>query len=100
MLVDDGQEIVGEISYTITWSGADYSALIADPSVIMDLSEGGFMPEGDFRIQILRADFNSGAGPFPDNNDVVTFNGDDYVVKMHRQLPASAFIELMIATNF
>lgn len=99
MLADDGIEIVADLGYTVTWKATDYSALVSDPDISVDLNEGGFMPEGDFKIKVLRAAFNAGAGPFPQDRDIVTFSGNEYVVTTPESMPDSAFIELMISTN-
>ena len=99
MLADDGIEIVNDLGYVVTWKGADYAALVSDPDVSVDLNEGGFMPEGDFKIKILRAAFNGGAGPFPQDREVITFDGNEYVITTPESMPASAFLELMIATH-
>ena len=97
-LAEDSKQIVAEIGHTVTWQETDYPAIASDPDITAELSEGGFMPEGDFRIKIRREEFNNGAGPYPKINDRVTFDGDVYRVIAERNKGQSAFVILMIET--
>ena len=51
----DMAEVFGEISTPIEWNGHPYQAVIADPSVQLDLQSGGFLPQSDFAVKVLRA---------------------------------------------
>jgi hypothetical protein len=51
----DMAEVFGEISTPIEWNGHTYQAVIADPSVQLDLQSGGFLPQSDFAVKVLRA---------------------------------------------
>ena len=51
----DMAEVFGEISTPIEWNGHTYQAVIADPSVQLDLQSGGFLPQSDFAVKLLRA---------------------------------------------
>jgi hypothetical protein len=97
MLAEDGKQIVEEIGDRVTWNGSEFSALVGDPDVSVDLDQGGLMPTGDFVVKILRADF--GAGSFPEEGDVVTFEGKRYVVTRSLNKASSAWVRLDIATN-
>ena len=50
----DMDEVFGEISTPIEWNGHIYQAVIADPSVQLDLQTGGFLPQSDFAVKVLR----------------------------------------------
>lgn len=50
----DMAEVFGEISTPIEWNGHTYQAVIADPSVQLDLQTGGFIPQSDFAVKVLR----------------------------------------------
>lgn len=50
----DMAEVFGEISTPIEWNGQTYQAVIADPSVQLDLQTGGFLPQSDFAVKVLR----------------------------------------------
>jgi hypothetical protein len=51
----DMAEVFGEISTPIEWNGHTYQAVIADPLVQLDLQSGGFLPQSDFAVKVLRA---------------------------------------------
>jgi len=95
-LADAIPEMISEIGQTVTWSGTAYSAIVSDPDVTVDLEEGGFTPEGSFRVKIPRSAFNNGAGPFPQINDRITFDGDIYKVIGEKNKGESAFVALSI----
>ena len=50
----DMAEVFGEISTPFEWNGHTYLAVIADPSVQLDLQTGGFVPQSDFAVKVLR----------------------------------------------
>ena len=50
----DMAEVFGEISTPIEWNGHTYQVVIADPSVQLDLQTGGFVPQSDFAVKVLR----------------------------------------------
>jgi hypothetical protein len=95
-LAADSIQMVSEIGHTITWSGSEYPCIASDPDVEVDMAEGGFMPQGSFRIKVRRAAFNDGAGPFPQINDRVTFYSEVYRVIAERNKGESAFVILSI----
>ena len=51
----DMAEVFGEISTPVEWNGHTYQAVVADPSVQLDLQSGGFLPQSDFSVKVLRA---------------------------------------------
>ena len=51
----DMPQVFGEISTPIEWNGHIYQAVIAYPSVQLDLQTGGFLPQSDFAVKVLRA---------------------------------------------
>lgn len=95
-LASDSIQMVEEIGHTITWSGTSYPCIASDPDVSVDMEEGGFMPQGSFRIKVRRAEFNAGAGPFPQINDRITFDSEVYRVISERNKGESAFVILSI----
>lgn len=100
-LADCGAEIVGQISdETVVWKGTSYDAIVSTPEVSVDLESGGLMAEGEFRVKILRAAFNAGAGPFPQDGDTLTYDGDTFVTpNASRQRAGSAFIVFDLASH-
>jgi len=51
----DMAEVFGEISTPVEWNGRTFQSVIADPSVQLDLQSGGFLPQSDFAVKLLRA---------------------------------------------
>lgn len=97
MLARDAVDIIADIGEVATWNGTNYNVILGDPDVSSDLEEGGFVLDGDFVLKFLRADFASGAGPFPENNDRITYDGDVYKITSSTQRVDSAFIKTVIA---
>lgn len=97
MLAADAPSIVAEIGFTCVWEGTTYACIATDPDVGIDLEDGGLLVDGTVRIKIQRSLFNGGAGPFPDDNDRITFDGDVYKVTRSRARPGSAFVVLTIS---
>ena len=99
LLADDGAEIVADLGHNVIWSGNNYAALVGEPDVSVSLETGGFVADGEFTIKILRAAFALGAGPFPQNGDVLTYDAKNYVITRQRQKADSPFIQLDIETT-
>lgn len=96
LLAQDAAQIISQIGHRAEWKGSTYDCLIADPDVDVDLQEGGFLPSGTFTLKFLRSDFNDGAGPFPDQNDRVTYDGEVYKVTSYINKADSPFIKVSI----
>lgn len=97
LLARDSSQIIDQIGHTVTWEGTSYDCVISEPDVSIDLQEGGFMPEGDYSVKIRRAAFNNGAGPFPQNNDQITYDGDVYKITGTSHKAGSAYIKMSVA---
>jgi hypothetical protein len=98
MLAADAAEIVGDIGSKVTWKGAEYDALVAEPTVTLDLEEGGIASSGDFEIRIPRAQF--GNGDTPQEGQVITFEGKRYAIKRGGfERKSDAFIRITLSTN-
>ena len=89
----DMAEILDEIGVSVVWSGGEYSAILADPRVELDLQSGGFMPESDYSLKIRRADMEG----IPAIRDVIEVQGQNYVVKGITNRPSSSVIVFHIA---
>lgn len=97
LLARDAKQMLPDIGHVATWEGTEYDCFLVDPDVSIDLQEGGFLPEGLFTLKFLRADFNDGAGPFPQDNDRITYDGEVYKVTAAVNKAESAHIKLSIA---
>jgi hypothetical protein len=95
MLADDSLEILGDIGHTCTWKAASYPCIIGEPDMQVDLQEGGLMPEGAFNIKIRRAAFAD--GPFPQENDRITYGGNVYKILSPTNKEGSAYIRIVLA---
>ncbi|NDD52890.1 hypothetical protein EBZ39_03250 [bacterium] len=90
----DMAEVLEDIGLAVTYDSNEYSAILADPRVELDLQSGGFMPESDFSLKVRRADLG---GWTPAIRDVVTVRDVDYVVKALTDRPSSPMLVLHIA---
>ena len=97
MLAEDSTEILGDIGHTCSWKGNTYACVIGEPDMQVDLQEGGLMPEGAFNIKIPRAAFSNGSGPFPQENDRITYGGIVYKILSPTNKVGSAYIKIVLA---
>jgi hypothetical protein len=97
MLSEDSIEILGDIGQVCYWKGTQYPCIIGEPDMQVDLQEGGLLPEGAFNIKIRRVAFSSGAGPFPQENDRVTYGGIVYKILSPTNKVDSAYIKIVLA---
>jgi hypothetical protein len=97
MLAEDSLEILGDIGQTCSWKGNTYDCVLGEPDMQVDLQEGGLIPEGAFNLKIRRAEFNDGAGPFPQENDRVTYDGIVYKILSPTNKADSAYIRIILA---
>ncbi len=88
--------IIGEIGIPITWNGADYTAIVADPQVQLDLQSGGFLPEADFQVKLRKATLPE---PWPKTRQTVTFRGETYAIKGITDRPSSPLLILHVARS-
>lgn len=97
MLAEDSAEILADIGHSCSWKGASYDCFVGELDLEVDLNEGALMPEGSFTIKIPRADFNSGAGPFPQENDRLSYDSKTYKITSSHNKDGSAYIRLIVS---
>jgi hypothetical protein len=94
----DAAEIICDLGHTVTWAGTEYDCLVSEPSVTLDLEEGGMMPSGDFEVRIPRVQFGTGATP--QDGQVATFEDNRYIIKRGAVSRRNdAYIRLTLSTN-
>ncbi len=98
-LADDLVQIVGEIGHTIRWKNANYPCTVTEPTADSELSGGGFIQDGSFRVKIPRKCFNNGQGPFPSDNDRMEFDSEVWRVTVDSNKPGSAFFIITISAS-
>lgn len=86
----DAEEIAAEIARAVTFRDAPARALIADPSIGDNLMDGGFVPDGNFLLKFIAADFTAGTAPKVGEKVVVYEKRFKIRTVNHR--PPSAFI--------
>lgn len=73
-----------DLSTSITFSGAAYTAVVGDESRGNDPVEAGFLGDDSIDCIILLSDFTTN----PDRGDKITINGTDFRVQSYRDDPA------------
>lgn len=91
-LAADMAEVLGEIGVPITWNGNTYQAIVADPSVQLDLQTGGFLPQSEFAIKLLRSLLPT----LPAVGQVLQMQGRNYVINGLTDKPTSPMLALHV----
>jgi len=90
----DFAAIFAEAGIDLTWDGATYRAVLADPRVELDLQTGGFLPEADFQVKIRKAELPD---PGPRTRQTVVIRGESYAIKGLTDRPTSPLLILHVA---
>lgn len=84
--VDAGlAEIAAEIGVAMTWSGNNYTVLLDDPEVGLDLDTGGFQITADYRVKVRRSILPS----IPTVKDAVVIATKTYRIQAVTNKPTS-----------
>ena len=89
----DFPSILEENGVDITWQGRNYRALIGDPNVQVDLQSGGFLPQGNFSVKLLRSALET----MPEHGDVITLDGKPYAITSISHKPGHPIVTFTIA---
>ena len=73
----DVAQIASEAGATVTWNGAEYTAIIGEPAIAVDLVTGGLSEGADFVVKFVRADLTDGKPAF---KDAITIDSVKYYV--------------------
>ena len=85
--------ILEETGIEVTWNGATYKAVVADPRVELDLQTGGFLPEADFQVKLRKAALPD---PGPKPRQTLTIRGETYAIKGITDRPTSPLLILHV----
>lgn len=92
-IATDFTSLLEEAGADITWKGRTYRALIGDPNVQVDLQSGGFLPQGNFTVKLLRSQLET----MPEHGEVITLDGKPYAITAISHKPGHPIITLTIA---
>jgi len=85
--------LLEETGVDITWQGRTYRALIGDPSVQVDLQAGGFLPQGNFTVKLLRSSLET----MPEHGEVIILDGKPYAITAISHKPGHPIVILTVA---
>ncbi len=88
-------EVFDDIAQPVEWQGETYQAVVADPSVSLDLQTGGFLPQADFLVKLRRATLSS----LPALGQLLTIQGAQYQISGITNKPTSPLIVLQVSRS-
>lgn len=91
----DLTEVFDDIAQSVEWQGATYQAVVADPSVSLDLQNGGFLPQADFVVKLRRDDLSA----WPVLGQLLTIQGTPYQISGITDKPTSPLIVLQVSRS-
>jgi len=89
----DFASLLEETGVDIIWQGRSYPALIGDPNVQVDLQSGGFLPQGNFSVKLLRGHLET----MPEHGEVIILDGKPYAITAISHKPGHPIVILTIA---
>jgi len=92
-IASDFASLLDETGVDIIWQNRTYRALIGDPNVQVDLQSGGFLPQGNFTVKLLRSQLET----MPEHGEVITLDGKPYAITAISHKPGHPIITLTIA---
>jgi hypothetical protein len=94
-IATDLAEVFDEIAQSIIWNGATHQAVVADPSVSLDLQSGGFLPQADFLVKLRRDTLST----LPALGQLVTIQATTYQISGITDKPTSPLIVLQVSRS-
>ena len=94
-IATDLTEVFDDIAQSVEWQGETYQAVVADPSLSLDLQTGGFLPQADFLVKLRRATLSS----LPALGQLLTIQGAQYQISGITNKPTSPLIVLQVSRS-